>query len=82
LLFIAIIKNTKIPNVEISAQNILSRNIPLNIASDFKIACVNVPLNVNVIEMKGITKRKLTITSESAICKKFLGQIWFYVVSL
>ncbi len=34
------------------------------------------------IEMKGITRCKLTIISESAICKKFLGQIWSYAASL
>ncbi len=28
-----------------------------------------------IIQMKGITKYKLTMISESAICKKFLGQI-------
>jgi hypothetical protein len=26
----------------------------------------------------GITRCKLTIISESAVCKKFLGQIWSY----
>jgi hypothetical protein len=36
----------------------------------------------STIEMKGITRSKLTIISESAICKKFLVQIWSYVVSL
>jgi hypothetical protein len=36
----------------------------------------------HVIEMKGITRCKLTIISESAICKKFLGQIWSYTASL
>ncbi len=30
----------------------------------------------STIEMKGITRCKLTIISESAVCKKFLGQIW------
>jgi hypothetical protein len=30
---------------------------------------------VPTIEMKGITRCKLTIISESAVCKKFLGQI-------
>jgi hypothetical protein len=39
-------------------------------------------LTVMVIEMKGITRGKLTIISESAICKKFLGHIWSYAVSL
>jgi hypothetical protein len=34
------------------------------------------------IEMKGITRCKLTIISESAFCKNFLGQIWSYTVSL
>ncbi len=34
------------------------------------------------IEMKGITICKLTIISESAVCKKFLGQIWSYLASL
>jgi hypothetical protein len=34
------------------------------------------------IEMKGITRCKLTIISESGICKKFLGQIWSYPASL
>ncbi len=34
------------------------------------------------IEMKGITRCKLTIISESAICKKFLGQIQSYAASL
>jgi hypothetical protein len=29
-----------------------------------------------------ITRCKLTIISESAVCKKFLGQIWSYVASL
>jgi hypothetical protein len=29
-----------------------------------------------------ITRCKLTIISESAICKKFLGQIWSYAASL
>jgi len=32
-------------------------------------------------EMKGITRCKLTIISESAVCKKFLGQIWSYAAS-
>jgi hypothetical protein len=32
--------------------------------------------------MKGITRCKLTIISESAICKKFLGQIVSYPASL
>ncbi len=32
--------------------------------------------------MKGITRCKLTIISESAICKKFLGQIWSYTANL
>ncbi len=32
--------------------------------------------------MKGITSCKLTIISESAICKKFLGQIVSYPASL
>ncbi len=31
---------------------------------------------------KSITRCKLTIISESAICKKFLGKIWFYTASL
>jgi len=34
------------------------------------------------IEIRGITRCKLTIISESAICKKFLGQVgptqWVY----
>jgi hypothetical protein len=34
------------------------------------------------IEMKGITRCKLTIISESAACKKFLGQIVSYPASL
>jgi hypothetical protein len=34
------------------------------------------------IEMKGITRCKLTIMSESAVCKKFLGQIVSYPASL
>jgi hypothetical protein len=34
------------------------------------------------IEMKGITRCKLTIISESAVCKKFLGQIWSYPTDL
>jgi hypothetical protein len=33
---------------------------------------------VQIIEMKGITRCKLTIISESAVCKKFLGQIVSY----
>jgi hypothetical protein len=37
---------------------------------------------VTTIEMKGKTRCKLTIISESAICKKFLGQIWSYAASL
>ncbi len=37
---------------------------------------------VPFIEMKGITIFKLTIISESATCKKFLGQIVSYPVSL
>ncbi len=39
-------------------------------------------MSVVVIEMKGITRCKLTIISESAICKKFLGQIWSYTAHL
>ncbi len=35
-----------------------------------------------IIEMKGITRCKLTIISESAVCKKFLGQIWSNAASL
>jgi hypothetical protein len=35
-----------------------------------------------IIEMKGITRCKLTIISESAVCKKFLGQIVSYPASL
>ncbi len=35
-----------------------------------------------IIEMKGITRFKLTKISESAVCKKFLGQIWSYAASL
>ncbi len=34
------------------------------------------------IEMKGITRCKLTIISESAVCKKFLGEIWSNVAGL
>jgi hypothetical protein len=34
------------------------------------------------IEMKGVTRCKLTIISESGICKEFLGQIWSYAASL
>ncbi len=34
------------------------------------------------IEMKGVTRSKLTIISESAICKKYLGQIVSYPASL
>jgi hypothetical protein len=37
---------------------------------------------IDIIEMKGITRCKLTIISESADCKKFLGQIWSYVASV
>jgi hypothetical protein len=37
---------------------------------------------VFAIEMKGITTCKLTIISESAFRKKFLGQIWSYAASL
>ncbi len=37
---------------------------------------------IQTIEMKGITTCKLTIISESAVCKKFLGQIWSYAASL
>ncbi len=37
---------------------------------------------VKLIEMKGITRCKLTIISESAVCKKFLGQIVSYPASL
>ncbi len=37
--------------------------------------------NVSTIEMKGITRWKLTIISESAVCKKFLGQNWSYTAS-
>jgi hypothetical protein len=33
-------------------------------------------------EMKGITRCKMTIKSESAVCKKFLGQIVSYLASL
>ncbi len=32
--------------------------------------------------MKGITRYKLTIISQSAVCNKFLGQIWSYAASL
>ncbi len=39
-------------------------------------------MSVVVVEMKGITRCKLTIISESAICKKFLGQIWSYAACL
>jgi hypothetical protein len=42
----------------------------------------NTTVIVIVIEMKGITRCKLTIISESAVCKKFLGQIVSYLVSL
>ncbi len=35
-----------------------------------------------IIEMKGITRCKLTILSVSAIYKKLLGQIWSYAASL
>jgi len=41
-----------------------------------------VRLCLRSIEMKGITRCKLTIISESAVCKKFLGQIWSYSASL
>jgi hypothetical protein len=37
---------------------------------------------ISPIEMKGITRCKLTIISESAVCKKFLGQIVSYLASL
>jgi len=37
---------------------------------------------ITLIEMKGITRCRLTIISESAVCKKFLGQIWYYAASL
>jgi hypothetical protein len=37
---------------------------------------------VPTIEMKRITRCKLTIISESAVCKKFLGQILSYLASL
>ncbi len=36
---------------------------------------------VPTIEMKGITRCKLTITTESVVCKKFLGQIVSYLAS-
>ncbi len=36
---------------------------------------------VQIIEMKGITRCKLTIISESAVCKKFLGHIVSYFES-
>jgi hypothetical protein len=39
-------------------------------------------LKVITIEMKGLTRCKLTIISESAVCKKFLAQIWYYPASL
>ncbi len=39
-------------------------------------------LSYRHIEMKGTTRCKLTIISESAVCKKFLGQIWSYPASL
>ncbi len=37
---------------------------------------------VLLIEMKGVTRSKLTIISESAVCKTFLGQIISYPDSL
>jgi len=43
----------------------------------------HVSLNLGlVIEMKGITRCKLTIISESAVHKKFLGKIITYLASL
>jgi hypothetical protein len=36
----------------------------------------------SAIEMKGITRCKLTIIIESAVCKKFLGQIVSYPAGL
>ena len=38
--------------------------------------------NVRTIQMKGITRCKLTMISDSAVCKKFLGQIVSYLPSL
>ena len=43
---------------------------------------LKVSQTVHSIEMKGITRCKLTIISESAACKKFLGQIVSYPASL
>ncbi len=37
---------------------------------------------IPIIEMKGITRCKLTIISESAVRKKFLGQVVSYPASL
>ena len=37
--------------------------------------------NVTIIEMKGKTRCKLTIISEAAVCKKFIGQIVSYPTS-
>ncbi len=45
------------------------------------IAAVGV-FTITLLEMKGITICKLTIISESAVCKKFLGQIVSYLASL
>jgi hypothetical protein len=39
-------------------------------------------LNVFIVKMKGITRCKLAIISESALCKKFLGQICSYAACL
>ncbi len=39
-------------------------------------------LVIGAIEMKGILRCKITIISESAVCKKFLGQIVSYPASL
>ncbi len=39
-------------------------------------------LKAGIIEMKWITRCKPTIISESAVCKKFLGQIVSYPASL
>jgi hypothetical protein len=53
---------------------------PIVLLTNF--ANVNDPLMRETIEMKGITKCKLTIISQSAVCKKFLVQIWSYAASL
>ncbi len=54
----------------------------LTLAIMVKRTQIKMILFVSPIEMKGITRCKLTIISESAIHKKFLGQIISYLASL